>query len=185
MITQFRHSIPTLLVVALAFSVAGCAGSAGSAKPVTAPVKTESLAHYTKLSLETSAQGDDVSELTEDVRERIAGLVAGKVNQLAPGRFAEIAPDPVDPQTLQVSIAFTRYDKGNTFARAMLAGLGQIHIDADVTLADPVAQSVIGKYEVKKTFAWGGLYGGMTGIEDVENGFAEAVAKVLLGEPDK
>jgi hypothetical protein len=64
----------------------------------------------------------------------------------------------------------------------MLAGLGQIHVDAEVTLEDREHATVIGKYDVTKTFAWGGVYGGSTNIRDVEEGFAEAVAKVVLGD---
>jgi hypothetical protein len=115
-------------------------------------------------------------------RERIAALVARKVKELAPNRFVNFAATTTDAETLHVILAFTRYDEGSAFARAMLAGLGQIHIDAEVTLQDRALQTVIGRFEVTKTFAWGGLYGGATGIKDVEDGFAEAVAKVVLGQ---
>ena len=33
-----------------------------------------------------------------------------------------------------IDVTITRYDKGNVFARVMLVGLGQIHIDATVRL---------------------------------------------------
>jgi hypothetical protein len=36
---------------------------------------------------------------------------------------------------------------------------------------------------VTKTFAWGGIYGAAKDIEDVEEGFAEAVAQILTGQP--
>ncbi len=61
----------------------------------------------------------------------------------------------------------TRYDKGSAFARFMLAGLGQIHVDATVSLRDPARDVSLGEYEVNKTFAWGGIYGASTTIEDV------------------
>jgi hypothetical protein len=64
----------------------------------------------------------------------------------------------------------------------MLAGLGQIHIDADVILREYEKNESLAKYEVKKTFAWGGIYGGATGIEEVETGFARAVVSVIFGE---
>ena len=72
-----------------------------------------------------------------------------------------MAATPADEQTLTVAIAFTRYAEGNAFARFMLAGLGQIHIDAEVSLEDRALEKVLGKSE----------------------GFAEAVAKVVLGQP--
>ena len=180
---QTKHSISALTVLSLlVILVAGCAGSAGSAKPLTAAGKPETLTRYTKLALATSAQGD-ASTMTAADRERIAALVARKVKELAPNRFADVAATTPDSETLHATIAFTRYDEGNAFARFMLAGLGQIHIDAEVTLEDRVLQTVIGKFEVTKTFAWGGIYGGATRINDVEEGFAEAVAKVVLGQP--
>lgn len=178
-----KRPVPLLMaVVVLALFVAGCAGTAGSVKPLTAAVKPEILARYTKVALATSAQGDDVSKMTAADRERIAALVARKVKELAPNRLADFAATTTDAETLHVTIAFTRYDEGSAFARAMLAGLGQIHIDAEVTLEDRGLQTVIGKFNVTKTFAWGGLYGGVTRITDVEDGFAEAVAKVVLGQ---
>jgi hypothetical protein len=47
------------------------------------------------------------------------------------------------------------------------------------------------KFEMQKTFAWGGIYGGMTTIETIEDTFADAVAATVTGqtppktEPDK
>ena len=178
-----KHPVPVLMtIVVLALLVAGCAGTAGSAKPLTAAVKQEILARYTRVSLTTSALGDAASKMTQADRDRVAALVAQKVKERAPNRFADFAATTTDAETLHVTIAFTRYDEGSAFARAMLAGLGQIHIDAEVTLEDRGFQKVLGKLEVTKTFAWGGLYGGFTGIKNVEDGFAEAVAKVVLGE---
>jgi hypothetical protein len=37
---------------------------------------------------------------------------------------------------------------------------------------------------VSKTFAWGGFYGLGTMIEEVEDGFAEAVANIVLEKKD-
>lgn len=36
------------------------------------------------------------------------------------------------PSQYQIDVTVTRYEKGSAFARAMLAGLGQIHIDGNV-----------------------------------------------------
>jgi hypothetical protein len=164
----------------LAMFVAGCASSAGSAKPLTAAAKADTLARYSKISVVTSARGE-ASGMTAADQERIGALVAQKVTAgPPPNRFT--VSTTIDPETLRVSIEFTRYDEGNAFARLMLAGLGQIHIDAEVTLEDCARQVVVSKFEVTKTFSWGGIYGGTTCITDVEAGFAEAVAKVVLGQ---
>ena len=61
----------------------------------------------------------------------------------------------------------------------MLAGLGQIHIDGDVIFTDASTGQQVGAYKVSKDFSFGGLYGGVTRIEDVEEGFARSVAAIL------
>jgi hypothetical protein len=64
----------------------------------------------------------------------------------------------------------------------MLAGLGQMRIAADVTLEDRARGVSLGTYDVSKTFAWGGVYGAATKLADIEEGFADAVVAVVLGD---
>jgi len=85
----------------------------------------------------------------------------------------------------EVSVTVTRYEKGSAFARAMLAGLGQIHMDGIVTLYSMPAHVAVEDFTVQKTFAWGGIYGGNTTIEDIEQSFAEGIANALTGQGDK
>jgi hypothetical protein len=162
---------------------AGCASSAGSAKTLATAPQAGALARYTKVSLATAAEGAAATMPPAD-RERIAALVARKLKERAPTRFTEVAVTTIaaTPDTMFVTIAFTRYDGGSAVARFMLAGLGQIHVNADVTIEDRSRPAVLGEFAVTKTFAWGGIYGATTNITDVEEGFAEAVAKVVLGE---
>ena len=61
----------------------------------------------------------------------------------------------------------------------MIAGLGQIRIGADVLLIEPANNQTVGEFEVSKDFAFGGIYGGTTRIEDVEDGFARSVAAIF------
>jgi hypothetical protein len=93
------------------------------------------------------------------------------------------ATTPV-PNTLHAYVTIKRYDEGNAFARFMLAGLGQMHIDADVILSDWSTKEKIAQYEVTKTFAWGGIYGGATTIKGIEEGFAKAVAASIVGKEE-
>jgi Domain of unknown function (DUF4410) len=74
-----------------------------------------------------------------------------------------------------VAVLVTKFDKGSAFARAMLAGLGQIHLGADVTVTDS-SGSVLQKFSVEKSFSWGGIYGASTRIEDLEPALADGVA---------
>ncbi len=173
-----RRALPLMLLLAALVS-AGCAGTAGSVKPAGVVSTPDVLAKYRKVAFVTSAEGE-AAKMTAVDRDRIAALVAQKLKAQAPKRFADEAGNP---ETLHVTIAFTRYDEGSPFARFMLAGLGQIHIDANITLEDRSQKTVVSKAEVTKTFAWGGIYGVATGIKDVEEGFAEAVANVILGKP--
>ena len=87
-----------------------------------------------------------------------------------------------DMKTYEVELLLTRYDKGNAFARAMLAGLGQIHIDGEVKLIELPERKLVGEFSIKKTFAWGGAYGASTSIEDIELVFADGIASALTGQ---
>ena len=104
----------------------------------------------------------------------ICQKVRGYIEQEAPG----VIVDPSTGQALQMKIHFTRFDRGNAFARAMLIGLGQIRIEATVELVDARGTSVA-QYAVSKDFALGGVVGASTTIEDVEDGFAKSVAEVV------
>jgi hypothetical protein len=89
-----------------------------------------------------------------------------------------------DKKTYEVDLMLTRYEKGSSFARFMLAGLGQIHIDGEVTLFELPERNQVGKFSISKTFAWGGIYGGSTSMEDIEQTFADGVAEGLTGKAE-
>jgi len=180
---RWQRVVGAFAMVGFVAAGAGCASSAGSAKTLATAPQRGALARYTKVSLATSAEGGAAAMPSAD-RERIAALIVRKIKERAPTRFTEVAVTtiPVDPDTMFVTVAFTRYEAGSAVARAMLAGLGQIHVDADVTIEDRSRPAVLGEFAVTKTFAWGGIYGAATGITDVEEGFADAVAKVVLGD---
>lgn len=77
----------------------------------------------------------------------------------------------------RIVVNVTKYDKGNAFARAMMAGLGSIHIEAGVSLYSMPGKKLEGQFRMEKTFTWGGIYGGVTNIEDVEEEFAKSLAE--------
>ncbi|MBI1893281.1 MAG: DUF4410 domain-containing protein [Candidatus Rokubacteria bacterium] len=165
-------------VLLIAFSASGCASTPGSITPITQLKEGVKLANFSNLSIEVK-HADDVSMMSTD-RERILNLLIARIKKEAPGRFKEINSSTPGPSTLHISVNVTRYEKGSAFARFMLAGLGQIKIDAQVVLEDREKQEPLGRYEVTKTFAWGGIYGGATRIEDVEEGFTTAIVDLLL-----
>ncbi len=88
-----------------------------------------------------------------------------------------------DKRVFVLNSKITNYDEGNAFARAMLAGLGQIHIDGDFALNLLSSGSeTVADFTLQKTFAWGGIYGASTRIEDVEPAFAEGVAEAIVAQ---
>jgi len=110
--------------------------------------------------------------------ENITQLVQSDLETAYPERLVP-AGVAARPGEVRVDMSFTTFDPGNAFLRFSLAGLGQIHITANVQLIDATSGNVTASYVVAKTFAWGGLYGGSTSIEDVETGFAASVVAIF------
>jgi hypothetical protein len=89
--------------------------------------------------------------------------------------------DRGDASPVEALVTIKAYERGNAIARLMLAGLGQMHIDADVVLKDPRSGATFATCVVDEIFAWDGVYGASTRIEDIEDGFAQAVAAAISG----
>jgi len=85
---------------------------------------------------------------------------------------------------IRIEVVLKRYEKGNAFSSAMLAGLGQIHIEGTVKLINCDNESKICEFELDKTFAWGGIYGASTSIEDIERTFADGIAETVTGQKE-
>src|SRR6266487_27159 len=123
----------TSLIAGFVLVLTGCgAGTPGSTRTLVPPDKEVNLDSYNKLLLEVKSN-DGVSTTDLD-RERIAGAIISKIKEKAPSRFGEINSQTPDSTTLHAVVTLTQYEEGNAFARFMLAGLGQIHIDAEVVL---------------------------------------------------
>lgn len=166
----------TFMALLLCAALTGCASTAswpqlsGQAAPTfnagTAPIGP------------ISADAAPGVAMTYDDLNRIAQLVHSDLIAAYPAR---LVPDgaALPPGEVKIDMTFTTYDPGNSFARFMLAGLGQIHIDATVRVIDMTSGAVVATYQVNKTFAWGGAYGGSVTIRDVEKGFAASVANIF------
>jgi Domain of unknown function (DUF4410) len=174
-----RRGLRVLALLVGMAALVGCASSGGGARAVE---KSGDITRFKSLAIQTSV--NKALKLSAPDQERIVQLVQGRIRERDGGRFASVGAAPDDPAALQVKIGFTRYEEGSALARFMLMGLGEIRIDADVVLVDPATQAVLGRYVVTKTVAWGGIHGGATTIRDVEIGFADAVADIVLGEAD-
>jgi hypothetical protein len=156
--------------------LSACAGSVNAPTLQSAPtaavdVKTVPLGKVTaEAGPGVTMASYELSRITEKVQTELAAEYAGRV-------VATNAADP--PGEVNIKLVFTEYDKGSAFARAMLAGLGQMHIHANVILTDASTGATLETFEATKDFGWGGLYGGVTSIEDLEDGFAKSVAEIF------
>ena len=120
------RGISCLLLMAV---LAACAGS------VAPPTAVLDLPPNQKATLQlgdiTADAGPGVA-MTPDDLNRIVQLVTAEIHASSPAVLAR----PGAAQATLMKITITRYDKGSSFARFMLAGLGQIYIEGNVELLD-------------------------------------------------
>lgn len=177
-----------ILVLSGMLGLSGCAGSSGSFEPRTAVSDRTALAAYDTLYLEVD-EGPTAPCTPSDLG-RIEQATATKLRELEPGRFkaihlasaGEVAPeDPAARPALSAHLVIDRYERGDAAARAMMAGFGGMEIAGELQLAEAPGNRALGSYAVSKRFAWGGIYGATTDIEDLEPAFSEAAAQAILG----
>jgi hypothetical protein len=169
---RLAASAAFLIVLAM---LSACAESVATPVPVTAlePVQKTTL----KITDITDEAAPGVVVPSYDL-DRILQRVKAEVSATHPELLnAQGASEGTSATKIKVVI--TQYDEGNRFARFMLIGLGQIYLDGDVVFLDAASGQEIARYKVSKNFAFGGMYGGITGMEDVEKGFAKSVAAIL------
>lgn len=169
----------TALSMVALLGLAACASSVPKAS-FTHPIAAE--AHVTAndqaaVNVDAAASANMLSSDTQRLSEKIK-------NKIDARKTANASPAG-DPGNYQVDVHVTRYEKGNSFARFMLAGLGQIHLDATVSVYRMPAHTLVGEFQLTKTFAWGGIYGGSTSMEDIENTFADGVAASVTGQQEE
>jgi hypothetical protein len=153
--------------------LAGCASTGGSVDIVKKLDVHDRLASPDIVQVNVHpASGVSMGNLDA---QRLSDVIKSKVNQKKVSN-----PSSGQPRNFELDVTITRYEKGSAFARLILVGLGQIHIDGRILLKDTSTGRVCCEFLEDKTFAWGGLYGGITRIEDVEEGFAEAIATQVV-----
>jgi Domain of unknown function (DUF4410) len=162
--------IPIATAACAALALAGCAGS------VSTPTVVQAMSEQQKATLHladiTSDAGKGVEMGTMDF-DLINQKIKLYMQTEAPGVL--VAGNPTTPI---MKVHFTKFERGSAFARAMLAGLGQIRIEATVFLVDPAGKP-LGQYEVSKDFSFGGIAGATTTVQDVEDGFAKSVVEIV------
>ncbi|HUN51315.1 MAG TPA: DUF4410 domain-containing protein [Candidatus Sulfotelmatobacter sp.] len=162
-------------MVIAALMLGACAGDIATPVPVT-PLASAERAHLQISDITAEAKPGVV--MTSFELTRIVERVRAEIGAQFPTVLVDASTAP-SGGTCKMQILFSQYDRGNSFARFMIAGAGQIHIDADVLLIDAQSGQLLAKYQVSKQFAFGGVYGASTKIEDVEEGSTRSVAEIL------
>jgi hypothetical protein len=162
----------------LAALLAGCASAPPAPTHLKAEVPGTRVTSVDTVQVVVNAP--DAVKATADEKARLADKIKSRINATkgsVPGTGA--------PRSYSVELVLSRYEKGSAFARFMLAGLGQIHIDGKVTIFGmPEHQSLV-SFDMSKTFAWGGAYGGSTTIDTIEDTYADGVAAQVTGQAEK
>jgi hypothetical protein len=173
-------NLKQLFIITALFSslLSGCAGTGGSHQLLSSPMTHAQADKFSNLLV--TVQAEKGVKLTQADTDRMTKLIVEQIKGDPANHFQTINSASPSPTTLQALVAIKTYDEGNAFARLMLAGLGQIHIDADVALSDSLTKEKLARYEVTKTFAWGGAIGAFTKIQEVEVGFCKAAADSIL-----
>lgn len=169
-----------LVVIYLALALVllvGCASSAPKAN-FSRAIATESKVMATD-NITVNVEAANGVEMLPSDKTILSEIIKQKVDQRKVSNMRE-----GEKRDYEVDLKVTRFQKGNAFARAMLAGLGQIHLDAEVTLLRLPDRKEEGKFTMAKTFAWGGIYGASTSMEDIEKTFGDGVAAALTGQPE-
>ncbi len=178
MMIQVKAKLALGSMVLAATLLTGCATTAPSAKFTKVPAKAEIVAGNDRVMVEVSAK-EGVPALPADIA-RVKQVIEHQT--MLKQKSGTVS---AQPRSYKVNVNLTRYERGNAFARFMLAGLGQMHIDAHVTVLGLPDGEEVGSFDISKTFAWGGMVGANTRMEDIEPAFADGLANALTGTSAK
>lgn len=155
--------------------LAGCAGTPPAPK-FSHDMVSDSRVAATDTAEVTIEVAEHIEVLPGD-RDRVAQKIKARIDAR---KLTNTASN--EPRAFQVVLRVTRYEKGNRFARAMLAGLGQIHLEGTISVYQMPAHTLVEEFDMHKTFAWGGIYGASTSMEEIEDTFADSVAATVTGQ---
>lgn len=165
---NFRSLTCRLLLLSAAFTLASCASHPPPARfsqPLSSIVTAEDAVHTTVRS------SGGMSEVDQ---QRLAGKITTQARTLALSNGAK-------GRSYEVVVDITRYQRGNTAARAFLPGMGDLIIEGIVSVHQVPSGFRVGEFTVSKSFGAPGLYGLVTGMDTIENAFAQAVAQTVTG----
>lgn len=169
-INMIKNILKALIASASTIAFVSCASTVPSAK-ITDAIEPEILvtAEDTVNVKLTTAPG-------VNLRNYDRSRFTDKLNYELKKEKAHI-PTTRAPKTFNTTVQITEFDKGNATARYLAAGLGQIKIKSTVTHKDNSGNT--GAFRVNKTFAWGGMYGAFTDVEDIEESLIDSIVRTL------
>lgn len=173
MSNSYQNTLGLAGAMVLAVSMTGCASHAPSADFILSPPQQQRVdandVVAVKLDLASKV------EMTQIDQQRLTKLISKQIDSKKRENV-----QAAEPKQYEFDVTITQYEKGNAFARLMLAGLGQIHLDGHIIVWSLPAREKYAEFKVEKTFAWGGLVGASTHIEEVEPAFAESIANAVV-----
>ncbi|QEM67581.1 hypothetical protein FO488_05055 [Geobacter sp. FeAm09] len=170
------RNILCLLVIVVSSVAAGCASSVPSAE-FKKPIADAMRLCATDEAIIKLTTAEDVS-IDDPSRQRLES----RLQQAIQNKKKAVQCKSDVKRIFVLNSRITRYEPGSEFARFMLAGLGQIHIDGSFVLSLPPDEASAAEFFLTKTFAWGGMYGALTKITDIEPVFAEGVADAIIAQ---
>ena len=102
--------------------------------------------------------------------------------QLRDGLFEEVRREsPSGPVAGAVILRgeLTQYKPGSRVASGLLAGTSNAHLDVTIRMIDAVTGHELAAFSAKRVWAWGGLMGMDTGIEEMEAALAYELSVYL------
>ncbi len=171
----FRMNQRLLMLLLLAAVLGGCASSPPEPKFTHVMVVDSRI--RAPDSAEVTITAADTIKILPNERQRVAEKIKAQID-VRKAKNSELG----EPRAYLVVLNMTRYEKGNAFARAMLAGVGQIHLDGTISLFQMPEHSLVEEFDMQKTFAWGGIYGAATSMETIEDTFCDSVAATVTGQ---
>jgi hypothetical protein len=167
---QFTKVSLPLVCAVLALIVSGCATSGGKPSYSKALAADARVVSADKVKSEVTA-GSQVT-IAPYEKERFAQKIDAAIRKRAQAGKRS-------GRNYLIVVNLTKYKKGNAFARAMMAGLGSMRMEATVSVYSMPSRKMEGQFTMEKNFNWGGLYGAVTNIENVEEEFAKSLAEAV------
>lgn len=154
-----RASLAALLF--LGWIATGCYGNQQIAWNDTNKISSNSVATV-KVDAQVPVPPEEVDFIQTSVQAAVNALLTGKDRKYA------------------VDIHITRYEEGSAFARCMLIGLGQMYLDATITISEGNPPKVAKTGTLKKNYMVGGLVGmSATMRADITSKLAGDVTRAL------